>query len=85
MRKAREELGIESVFGKEWWGEDGVWRYEVHGEVEDVTFEEVVRWHPLMKKWSANVEEEIERAGVRRGRFEGVEWEKGRLNNGFQD
>lgn len=29
VREARQELAIEKVFGREWWGEDGIWRFEV--------------------------------------------------------
>jgi hypothetical protein len=85
LREAREGLRLERVFGKEWWGEDGVWRYEVQGEGEEVTFEEVVGWHPLVKRWEERVKDELERAGVTRGRFEGVEWEKGRMDVGIQN
>ena len=79
--EASEELRIEGVFEKEWWGEDGLWRYEVNGEGEEVTFEEVVGWHPLVKRWEARVRDEVEGSGVRVGRFEGLEWEKGRVGD----
>lgn len=81
MTEASDELRIEGVFEKEWWGEDGVWRYEVSGEGEEVTFEEVVGWHPVVKRWEARVKDEVERSGVRVGQFEGLEWEKGRVGD----
>ncbi|MCJ1407373.1 hypothetical protein MMC19_001444 [Ptychographa xylographoides] len=30
-RKAGEELALDRVFGKEWWGADGVWLFDVPG------------------------------------------------------
>ena len=81
LRKAREELSVERVFGREWWdGEgDGGWRYDVEGEGEEVTWMEVVGQHPVVKKWEGVVMEEAERGGIRRGVFEGEGWEGGRV------
>ena len=82
LRKARDALRIDEVFGKEWWGMDGIWRYEVQVDGAEATFEEVVCSHPLMGKWMEQVEKEIEKAGLRKDKFEGIEWEKGRLSVG---
>ena len=79
--EAREELSIDGIFGKDWWEEDGVWRYKVVGKEEEVTFQEVVDAHPLVRKWEGVVGEEAERAGVRVGVFEGEEWESGRVGD----
>ena len=79
------------MFAPELWGADGVWTYEVQGEMHaenakaDVTFKEVVDWHPVIRKWVDVVEKEMGRAGIGRGRFEGVEWEKGRMSGGTED
>ena len=88
VRKAREELSVERVFGREWWdgSGDGGWRYEVGGakgerEVE-VTRMEVVEGHPVVRGWEGVVAEEVERRGVRRGVFEGEGWEGGRVGDG---
>lgn len=32
--KAREELGVTGVFGREYFGEEGVWKFEVHGPAD---------------------------------------------------
>lgn len=85
MREARDDLRIERIFGREWWGKDGIWMYEVIGEGEEVTFDEVAKWHPFVKKWGEEVEEEMQRAAVRKGIFEGVEWERGRMEGGTQE
>ena len=80
-KEAREQLTLDKIFGREWWGEDGIWKYEVQGKEEEVTFPEVVNAHPLVKKWVEKVEQEIEIAGIMVGRFQGREWEEGRVGN----
>ncbi|CAF9909064.1 Essential protein Yae1, N terminal [Imshaugia aleurites] len=82
VKNAREHLAIEKLFGREWWGEDGTWKYEVQGTEEEVTFREVVDSHPLVKRWVERVDQELNIAGVQVGRFEGEEWEEGRVGNG---
>lgn len=85
LAEAKQELKIEIIFGKEWWGEDGVWKFEVGGikEVgqmvgEEVTFEQVAENHPLLQKWLYRTGDEMKRLGITEGRFEGEEWESGR-------
>ncbi|KAF5017833.1 hypothetical protein F66182_10204 [Fusarium sp. NRRL 66182] len=56
--KAREELGTESIFKPDYWAEDGNWKFEVPG-VDDVVFADVADAHPLVKKWTAVVEEQV--------------------------
>ena len=82
VKEARETLDIEIIFGREWWGEDGIWKYEVQGKEEEVTFREVVDAHPLVKRWIDRVDQEMKIAGVNVGRFAGREWEEGRVGNG---
>ncbi|KUJ14483.1 uncharacterized protein LY89DRAFT_536659, partial [Mollisia scopiformis] len=73
--EAKKELGTERVFAREWWGEDGVWRFEVPGEGEgiEVVFEDVAGAHPLVKKWEAVTEEEVKRWGLDLGIMDGEE------------
>ena len=80
-KEAREQLTLEKIFGREWWGEDGIWKYEVQGKEEEVTFPEVVNAHPLVRTWVEKVEQEIKIAGIMVGRFQGREWEEGRVGN----
>jgi len=62
LKEAREELKTESVFGRAWWGEDGIWTFEVDGKGdEEVTFEDVVGQHPVVVKWEEIIAKEIER------------------------
>ena len=88
LLRSRKDLALETVFGKEWWGEDGVWKYLVHDadgrDVDgdgDLTFEQIARCHPLLSKWGAIVDKEMENAGVDRDKFEGAEWERGRIGD----
>lgn len=76
VEEARRELVVERVFGREWWGEDGVWRFEVEGE--GVTFERVVECHPVLRRWGGRVAGVMGLLGLGEGRFEGGEWERGR-------
>lgn len=82
VKDARAQLALDKLFGREWWGEDGIWKYEVQGKEEDVTFREVVDAHPLMRRWAEKVEQEMEIAGIKVGRFQGRAWEEGRVGNG---
>ncbi|MCJ1420763.1 Essential protein Yae1, N terminal [Xylographa parallela] len=49
---------------------------------EDVTFETVAAAHPLIRKWSALVQEVMRKWGVREGVWAGEEWEAGRVREG---
>ena len=55
-QEAAQELAVEKLFDGEYFGEDGIWRFEVEGEGEeggdtDVTFAKVAEAHPVVKKW----------------------------------
>lgn len=54
---AREELSLRSLFGRNYFGEDGIWKYDVHGKEDEVTFREVADAHPLIAKWEGKVQE----------------------------
>lgn len=64
LAEARQALATEKVFGAEWWGQDGIWTFEVEGEDDDVTFEHVVDAHPIIRRWEGLVKEEVERWGL---------------------
>jgi hypothetical protein len=66
LESAQAELKTESVFGREWWDDDGLWTFEVRGEAEgmDVVFTDVADAHPLIRKWEAVVNEEVRRWGL---------------------
>ena len=70
---ARRELTTQSVFGRDWWGEDGVWKFEVPGEKDgkEVLFVDVAGAHPLVMKWENVVGEEVKRWGLDLGIMDG--------------
>lgn len=69
---AKRELATQSVFGREYWGEDGIWKFEVPGEKEgEVVFPDVARAHPLVGKWEGFVEGEVRRWGLDLGILDG--------------
>ncbi|KAK3700400.1 Essential protein Yae1, N terminal [Vermiconidia calcicola] len=65
LRQAEEELDVGKLFGQEWFGEDGVWRYDVAGPEEGVTFKEVAEAHPVLRKWMGVVRELASGLGLR--------------------
>jgi len=83
LGEARRELRTEGVFGGGFFGEDGVWRFDVGGGggEGEVTFEEVADGHPLIGKWMGVVGREVERFGVDLRVFEGDGWERGRVGD----
>jgi hypothetical protein len=66
---ARRELGLERLCGKEFFGEDGVWVYDVpgsgEGQAEEATFEQIAAAHPVLRKWECEVRELAARMGLR--------------------
>lgn len=82
LEEAREALRLEKIFGKEWFGVDGVWTFEIGKRDGKVTFVDVADSHPVVREWAERVGEEMKRFGIVEGRFEGKEWEEGRVGHG---
>lgn len=62
VEEARRELSVVSVFGREFWDEDGTWNYEVgRGDEEDTVFVDVAKAHPLVRKWEGVLAEQARR------------------------
>ncbi|TAQ89488.1 hypothetical protein B7494_g2161 [Chlorociboria aeruginascens] len=64
---AKKELSTENVFGRQWWGEDGIWKFEIPGEKEEgkeVVFEDVAKAHPVVERWEGIVAEEVTKWGL---------------------
>lgn len=61
---ARKELAIQELLGQHWVNAEGIWEWEVHGEEEDATFREVADQHPVVRKWTAVVEDMARTWGV---------------------
>lgn len=63
---AQKELAIEKLLGQDWVNEEGIWKWEVHGEERDgeVTFQEVAAQHPVLKSWLEKVATLADKWGV---------------------
>ncbi|KAL8756359.1 MAG: hypothetical protein Q9184_004532 [Pyrenodesmia sp. 2 TL-2023] len=84
LSQARDELRIETLFGKEFWGSDGLWAYEVDPSEQDATFWEVADQHPVLRRWLDKVREEVRKVGIQNAEegFAGIgEAGGGRLEN----
>lgn len=68
LSDARADLDLRNVFSPKFWNEDGTWKYEVgEREAEDegaVLFSHVADAHPLVKKWTATVDEQMSKWGL---------------------
>jgi hypothetical protein len=65
LERGSMELRTEFVFARKWWGEDGIWKFEVKGEEgAQVTFKEIADAHPLVQRWEGIVKDEVEKWGV---------------------
>lgn len=69
--KAREALRTESVFGTEYWGADGIWKYDV--QEGDGGWNSVVDAHPLIKVWETAVKTEVDRVKLDTGVLERID------------
>jgi len=70
LAEAAQELATKSIFNPEYWAADGTWRYDVTeaagGGDGDIVFADVADSHPLIRKWTALVEDEVRRWGIDR-------------------
>jgi hypothetical protein len=66
LAEARKELDVVSVFGREYWDGEGVWKYEVKddGGEGEVLFSDIAGAHPLVRKWEGRLREVVERWGI---------------------
>ncbi|KAF2867283.1 hypothetical protein BDV95DRAFT_503146 [Massariosphaeria phaeospora] len=61
---AQKELAIEQLLGQTWVNEEGIWKWSVRGEEEEVTFREVADQHPVVKSWTDKVRATARKWGV---------------------
>ena len=60
LGEAREDLSTAKIFGIEYWEEDGNWKFEVvPKDGGEIVFSDVAGAHPLVKKWTTVVEEQV--------------------------
>lgn len=58
---AQEELTTKVVFGRAYFGMDGIWTYPVEAEGEEIVFPDVANSHPLVRKWEDIIAAEARR------------------------
>ena len=65
LNEARNELALQSLFDKQYFGSDGLWTYDVPGHDEgQVTFPDVCAAHPLISKWTRYVMSLAKKSGL---------------------
>lgn len=61
---AQKELAIEGLLGQQWVDEEGIWKWDVQGKEDQVTFKEVAEQHPVINGWSEKVKQMAEQWGL---------------------
>ncbi|KAK3110169.1 Essential protein Yae1, N terminal [Teratosphaeriaceae sp. CCFEE 6253] len=64
---AVRDLEISRLCGREYFGEDGLWLYDVPGPLDgehELTFERVAAAHPLLRQWRSKVLQVAEQLGL---------------------
>ncbi|ATY61218.1 ABC1 domain containing [Cordyceps militaris] len=64
LSQAREELSTRHIFSADYWAPDGNWTYPVNNPRDtggEVLFSDVAEAHPLISKWTAIVDEQVQR------------------------
>jgi hypothetical protein len=58
--EAKQELSVLKIFSPDYWAPDGNWSYDVepHGDGDEILFPDVAKAHPLIRKWTAVVDEQ---------------------------
>ena len=51
LANARKELDLREIFGRDFFDEEGIWKYDVPGAEGDVTFQDVAEAHPILQRW----------------------------------
>lgn len=71
LKEARQELSIKSLYAPEYFGQDGIWTYNIgektEGQAEDdeeLDFRKVAAAHPVVGKWMGVVEALAKDAGL---------------------
>lgn len=71
LADARTDLTIARIFSPEYWTRHGIWAFPVEGEGgKDVLFTDVAGAHPLIRKWTAVVDQHVARWNIDRSVFD---------------
>ncbi|KAM0513818.1 hypothetical protein ACHAPE_007419 [Trichoderma viride] len=62
LAEARQDLSVLKIFSPDYWAPDGNWSYDVEphgdGDGDEILFPDVAKAHPLIRKWTAIVDEQ---------------------------
>ncbi|KAL7894486.1 hypothetical protein HDV63DRAFT_216696 [Trichoderma sp. SZMC 28014] len=75
LTEARQELSVLKIFSSDYWAPDGNWSYDVEphgdGDGDEILFPDVAKAHPLIKKWTAIVDEQARLCKIDRSVLDG--------------
>lgn len=63
--RAKNELSIQVLLGQQWINEDGIWKWDVRGDSDQITFDEVAKQHPVLIAWIARVDQLAAQSGFK--------------------
>lgn len=66
LSQGRDELNTEHIFSPDYWAPDGNWTFEVKptDEREEILFPDVAAAHPLIRKWTAIVDSQVQQWNI---------------------
>ncbi|KAL7787956.1 hypothetical protein V8C37DRAFT_252999 [Trichoderma ceciliae] len=74
LTEAKEELSPLKIFSPDYWAPDGNWTYDVQPETnggDEVLFPDVAKAHPLIRRWTAIVDEQVKLWNINRSVLNG--------------
>lgn len=80
LDEAQRDLNLREVYAAKYWAADGTWLYRVSpgdgGDKTDgqVVYQDVAAAHPLIRKWEAIMEREIEKWALDEKILDGEHW-----------
>ncbi|KAF2254945.1 hypothetical protein BU26DRAFT_514777 [Trematosphaeria pertusa] len=64
LEDAQRELAMQELLNQKWLDQEGIWKWEVEGKEEEVTFREVAEQHPVVRMWIEKVGQTARELGV---------------------
>jgi hypothetical protein len=64
FKKAQDELQMQKLFDPAYFGNDGIWLYDVPGTEEETTFKDVAMAHPVLSSWLIATRAAADRVGL---------------------
>lgn len=64
FERAQDELAMQKLYHTAYFGNDGIWLYDVPGAEEETTFNDVALAHPVLSSWLDVARETANRYGL---------------------